>query len=322
MMRTDKLNPELLSELKASYERIRDLVHKTPVLRSSLLDNYCSCELFFKCENFQKMGAFKIRGATNAILKLSEEERRSGVVTHSSGNMAQAVALAAKQLDIPAYIVMPNNAPSVKKEAVRDYGGIITECEATIEAREREANRIVRETGASFLHPSNDLHVIMGQGTSAYELLLEYPDLDYVITPVGGGGLLAGTVIALQAASSEAKVLAGEPLAVDDAYRSLISGTIELNSSSDTIADGLRTHLGDVNFPIIQNGVERIIRVEEDEIKRSMRLMMERMKIVVEPSSAVTLAAIIKEKEQFKGKKIGLILSGGNIDLANYFDHL
>lgn len=316
------MDPELLSELKASHERIRDLVHKTPVLRSRLLDNYCSCELFFKCENFQKMGAFKIRGATNAILKLSEEERRSGVVTHSSGNMAQAVALAAKQLNIPAYIVMPTNAPSVKKEAVIDYGGIITECEATIEAREREANRIVRETGASFLHPSNDLNVIMGQGTSAYELLLEYPDLDYVITPVGGGGLLAGTVIAVQSAESEAKVLAGEPLAADDAYRSLISGTIELNSSSDTIADGLRTHLGDVNFPIIQNGVERIIRVEEDEIKKSMRLMMERMKIVVEPSSAVTLAAIIKEKEQFKGKKIGLILSGGNIDLANYFDHL
>jgi len=262
------------------------------------------------------MGAFKMRGATHAILKLSESERHHGVVTHSSGNMAQAVSLAAQRLSIPAYIVMPENAPQAKKDAVRGYGGIITEVESTIEARQAEADRIVRERSATLIHPSNDINVILGQGTAAVELLRDYSDLDYIAVPVGGGGLLAGSAIAVHHHGEACKTIAGEPMAADDAYRSMQTGKIEKNESADTIADGLRTHLGDINFPIIQKYVEEIIRVEEAEIISAMRLIWERMKIIIEPSCAVPLAAITRQRNKFENKKVGIILSGGNVDLA------
>lgn len=304
------------SAIQQACERIKGHVHNTPVLSSSAINEMAGCRLFFKCENFQRMGAFKMRGATNAILCLPESARLKGVVTHSSGNMAQAVALSARQLGIPAYIVMPTNAPKVKKQAVASYGGKITEVEPTIEARAAAAQKIVDETGAYFLHPSNDLQVIEGQGTAAAELLDTHPGLDFVVAPVGGGGLLAGTALACQAKAPNCKVFGAEPSEADDAYRSLESGRIELNETVNTIADGLRTQLGDINFPIIQKYVDRILRVDEDEIVEAMRLMWERMKIVVEPSSAVALAAVLRNKHLFADKNIGIIVSGGNVDLT------
>jgi len=303
-------------EILEAHELIQPYIHCTPVLTSSAIDEMIGCEIYFKCENFQKMGAFKMRGATHAILKLSETERQQGVVTHSSGNMAQAVSLAAQRLSIPAYIVMPENAPQAKKDAVRGYGGIITEVESTIEARQAEADRIVREKSSTMIHPSNDLNVILGQGTAAIELFRDYSDLDYIAVPVGGGGLLAGTAIAAHHFGEHCNTIGGEPMAADDAYRSMQTGQIENNESSETIADGLRTHLGDINFPIIQKYVEEIIRVEEAEIISAMRLIWERMKIIIEPSCAVPLAAIARQRNKFENKKVGIILSGGNVDLA------
>ncbi|WOD45297.1 pyridoxal-phosphate dependent enzyme [Hwangdonia lutea] len=303
--------------LQNIHNRIKPYIHKTPVLTSKLIDEICDANVFFKCENFQKMGAFKMRGAANAILILTEAQKSKGVVTHSSGNFAQALSLAAKQIGVTAYIVMPKNAPQVKKDAVRTYEGIIIECDSNIKAREDEAHRVVIEKGATFIHPSNDDNVIHGQGTAAIELLEEYPNLDYIFTPVGGGGLLAGTLLAAINFSENCKVIAGEPKNVDDAYRSLISGNIEKNDSTNTIADGLRTHLGDRNFPIIKKHVEKIIRVEEDEIIYAMKLIWERMKIIIEPSSAVAFAAVLKQKSEFKNKKIGVLISGGNVDLSH-----
>ncbi|WP_394346087.1 threonine/serine dehydratase [Gramella sp. KN1008] len=303
-------------QLEKVQEHVRPYIHRTPVLKSRLLNEITGAELWFKCENFQKMGAFKMRGAANAILNLSEEKRNKGVVTHSSGNFAQALSLAAKSLKVPAYIVMPETAPEVKKAAVRTYGGQITECPATLKDREETASQIQQQTGATFIHPSNDLDVILGQGTAAMELLQDHPDLDYVITPVGGGGLIAGSALAVKYFSGECKCIGAEPLEADDAWRSLKSGKIETNESANTIADGLKTNLGDINFPIIRENVERIIRVSEDEIKSALRLIWERMKIIVEPSSAVALAAVIREKETFKNKKTGIIISGGNVDLS------
>jgi threonine dehydratase len=286
-------------------------------MSSELINEICGCTVVFKCENFQKMGAFKMRGATNAILKLSAEQRKRGVVTHSSGNFAQALSLAARQTGTNAYIVMPKNAPQVKKDAVKGYDGTIIESNSTPTAREELAEKIRIEKQAAFIHPSNDDDVIHGQGTAAIELLENYPNLDYIIAPVGGGGLIAGTALAAKYFSESCKVIGGEPMNVDDAYRSLQSGKIEYNDDTDTIADGLRTFLGDRNFPIIREHVERIIRVEEEEIKTAMKLIWERMKIIIEPSSAVAFAALLKEKEQFKDKKVGIIISGGNVDLAN-----
>ncbi|WP_341214984.1 pyridoxal-phosphate dependent enzyme [uncultured Wocania sp.] len=303
--------------LQNVHNRIKSYIHRTPVLTSQLIDNLCDANVFFKCENFQKMGAFKMRGATNAILNLTDTQKSKGVVTHSSGNFAQALSLAAKQIGVKAFIVMPKNAPQVKKDAVKTYEGIIIECESNIKAREKEAYKIGIEKGATFIHPSNDDDVIHGQGTAAIELLEEYPDLDYIFTPVGGGGLLAGTLLAAKYFSKNCKVIAGEPKEADDAYRSLLSGSIEKNETSNTIADGLRTHLGDRNFPIIKKHVEKIIRVEEDEIIHAMKLILERMKIIIEPSSAVAFAALLKEKETIKNKNIGVIISGGNVDLSN-----
>ncbi|SDQ24155.1 pyridoxal-phosphate dependent enzyme [Flagellimonas zhangzhouensis] len=298
------------------HERIKPFVHNTPVLTSSQINTFVGAELYFKCENFQKMGAFKMRGAANAILQLSQAQKENGVVTHSSGNFAQALSLAAKNLGVKAYIVMPNSAPQVKKDAVRGYGGIVLECEPTLEARERESKRIQDEFGATFIHPSNDDQVILGQGTACMELLAFHPDLNYVVTPVGGGGLIAGTALAAHYFGKDCKTIGGEPMEVDDAYRSMISGKIETNTSINTIADGLKTQLGDRNFPIILKYVDEIIRVSEEEIVAAMRLIWERLKIVCEPSSAVALAAIIRDKEKFKNRKVGIIISGGNVDLS------
>ncbi len=304
-------------ELINCHNRIKPYIHKTPVLISRLLNKISRTEIYFKCENFQRMGAFKMRGAAFAITQLSDEQRSKGVVTHSSGNFAQAVSLAAKSLGVKAYIVMPSNAPQVKKDAVKNYGGQIIECSPTLEAREDAAAKIEKEKGATFLHPSNDLNVILGQGTAALELLEDYPLLDYIFTPVGGGGLIAGTALSASLYGNSCKVIGGEPFEVDDAYRSLLSGKIESNKTTNTIADGLKTQLGDINFPIIQKYVSEIIRVEEEEIIYAMQLIWERMKIIIEPSCAVPFAALLREKERFQNKKIGIILSGGNVDLKN-----
>ncbi len=307
----------LKQTLIEAHNRIKPFIHKTPVLSSSLINDMVGANIVFKCENFQKMGAFKMRGAANAILSLSEEDRQRGVVTHSSGNFAQAVSLAAQKLDVKAYIVMPKNAPQVKKNAVKTYGGEIIECKSTPQARATTANKIKEEKGASFLHPSNQDEVIYGNATAAIELLEDYPNLDVILTPVGGGGLIAGTALAAHYFSNNCKVIGGEPMEADDAYRSLISGHIETNDSFYTVADGLRTHLGDRNFPIIQKHVDKIIRVEEDEIVNAMQLIWERMKIIIEPSCAVPFAAVLKNKEEFATKNVGIILSGGNVDVKN-----
>ncbi len=303
-------------DLIDAKERIGAHVHRTPVLTSKQLDEVSTAQLFFKCENFQRMGAFKMRGAANAVFSLTEAEQQRGVVTHSSGNFAQAVSLSAKTAGIPAYIVMPETAPLVKQTAVKGYGGQITICPATLKDRESNAEAIQKEKGATFLHPSNQEEVILGNATAAMELLEDHPDLDYILTPVGGGGLLAGTALAAHYFGQGCKTIGGEPFEVDDAYRSLQSGKIEKNASANTIADGLRTELGDINFPIIKEYVDQIIRVEEDEIVQAMRLIWERMKIIIEPSCAVPFAAVLREKELFKGKRVGIILSGGNVDLG------
>lgn len=299
-----------------THSQISSFIHCTPILTSSALNEIAGCELYFKCENFQRMGAFKFRGAIHALLNLTDEEKAKGVITHSSGNFAQALSLAAKLLNIPAYIVMPENAPRIKVEAVKGYGGIITLCPPTNEDREAYTQQLIDAKQLTFIHPSNDLNVILGQGTSAFELIQDITDLDYIFTPIGGGGLVAGTILAVNENSPHTKVIGGEPKAVDDAYHSLISGKIELHTNDYTIADGLRTHLGDINFPIIKEGIEKITCVTESEITAAMRLIWERMNIIIEPSSAVAFAAVLKEKELLKGKKVGVILSGGNVDLA------
>jgi threonine dehydratase len=303
--------------LKQVHDRIKPYIHRTPVLSSELINQIAGCEVYFKCENFQKMGAFKMRGAANAILNLSDEERTKGVVTHSSGNFAQALSLAASKIGVNAFIVMPVNAPKVKKMAVNGYQGTIIESGSRPIDREEMADKVQEKTGATFIHPSNDDDVIQGQGTAAIELLEEHKDLDYIIAPVGGGGLIAGTSLAVKYFSRKCRVVGGEPKNADDGYRSLQSGRIEYNESTNTIADGLRTNLGDRNFPIIKENVERIILVEEDEIIEAMRLVWERMKIIIEPSSAVAVAALLREKESFENKKVGIIISGGNVDVTD-----
>lgn len=304
--------------LLACHDRIRPYIHCTPVLTSRLINAIVGAEVFFKCENFQRMGAYKMRGATNAILLLSPEERGRGVVTHSSGNFAQALSLAAQSLDVTAHIVMPTSAPEVKKKGVREYGGNIYECPPTLEARNAAARSIQEETGATFIHPSNDKNVLIGQGTACLELLYEQPDLNAVFAPIGGGGLIAGSALAAHYFGNNCKMIGGEPYEVDDAYRSFHSGKIESNETTNTIADGLKTELGDNTLPIILEHVSDIIRVTETEIVAAMRLIWERLKIIVEPSSAVALAALIKDKENYQDQKIGILISGGNVDL----DHL
>tara|TARA_R110001592_G_scaffold28807_3_gene105159 strand:+ start:612 stop:1562 length:951 start_codon:yes stop_codon:yes gene_type:complete len=303
------------------HKRIQPFIHNTAVLTSRLIDREVNANLFFKCENFQRAGAYKMRGATNAILQLSEKQKKNGVVTHSSGNFAQALSLAAQSVGITAHIVMPNTAPEVKKVGVKEYGGNIYLCEPTVPARQALADEIAIKTGATFIHPSNDANVILGQGTAALELLKEHPDLNYIFCPVGGGGLIAGSALAAKYFGNNCKVYGAEPFEADDAYRSLISGKIEGNETVNTIADGLKTTLGDINFPIIKELVSGIIRVHEDEIIAAMKLVWERMKIIIEPSSAVTLAAVIRQSkenpEALKNRKVGIIISGGNVDLSN-----
>ena len=294
---------------------IKPFINRTPVLSSGYIDALLGSEVHFKCENFQPMGAYKIRGAMHAILKLPPELRERGVVTHSSGNFAQALALAARQAGVKAYIAMPSSASAFKKKAVREYGGILEECAPTPEAREAAAYAICQRTGGTFIHPSDNLDVILGQGTACMELLEEQPGLDHIFVPVGGGGLLAGTAMAASFFSPGTKVIAGEPLEADDAFRSFYSGELKGNTSTNTIADGLKTMLGETSFPLILKYASAIRRVTEAEIRTAMRLLWERLKITAEPSSAVALAAIQNAEGQFKGKKIGVIISGGNVDL-------
>ena len=305
------------SDLIDCHNRIKPFIHNTPVLTSNYVNEITGAEVYFKCENFQKMGAFKMRGAANAILRLSDEQKNNGVVTHSSGNHAQAISLAAKKIGIKAYIVMPSNAPKIKKEAVKGYGGELIECESNIEAREAAAKDLVDSKNATFIHPSNNLDVITGQGTASKELIEQYGSFDNILVPIGGGGLIAGSALSAKYFGDNCSVIGTEPFEVDDAYRSLISGKIETNITTNTIADGLRTQLGDKNFPIILNEVKEIIRITEDEIINSMKLIWQRLKIICEPSCSLPLAGLLKNKDKFKGKKIGIIITGGNIDLDN-----
>lgn len=301
--------------IQQAHARITPYIHRTPVMTSAGIDEQAGCQLYFKCENFQKIGAFKARGAMNAVLSLSESARAKGVATHSSGNHAQAIARAAKIIGVKSYIVMPRTAPEVKKRGVRGFDGEIFECEPTLAARESTLADVIRKTGATEIHPFNNYDVIAGQATAAKELFEEAKDLDAIIAPVGGGGLLSGTALATKYFSPATQVFAAEPAGADDAFRSMQSGKIE-PSQSDSIADGLLTSLGDKTFPIIRELVREVITVTDAEIVSAMRLIWERMKIVVEPSCAVPLAAVLKSKEKFKGKRVGIILSGGNVDLG------
>src|SRR5271154_163549 len=305
-----------LAAIRAAQKRVTPHIHRTAVLTCSSLDEIAGAQLFFKCENLQKTGSFKIRGATNAVFSLSDEEAKNGVAAPSSGNHAAAMAQAARWRGIPAYIVMPSNSSPAKKDAVRSYGGQITECEPNIASREAVATEVIRRTGAHLVHPYNDARVIAGQGTAAIELLEEIPDLDVVITPASGGGLLSGTAIAAKSLRNNIRVVGGEPLNADDAYRSLQSGKIEGAAETETMADGLRATLCPLTFSILREYVDEICRVSEEEIVESMRLLWERMKIVVEPSGAVSAAPALGRKLG-AGKRIGIILSGGNVDLSN-----
>jgi len=305
------------ADIEAAHDRIAPYIHRTPVLTSQSINAIAGAELYFKCENFQKIGAFKMRGAANVGLSLTEAERRKGLATHSSGNHAQAVALTAKSLNTKAYIVMPNNAPAIKKAATKGYGAEIFECEPTLQAREDGLAKVIEKYGATFIHPYNNFDVIAGQATAAKELIEDSPQLDVVMAPVGGGGLMSGTALITSFLLPKAEIIGAEPEAVDDAYRSFRSGTFQENTTTDTMADGLKTNLGDKTFAIIQKYVDDILTVSEDEIVAAMRLIWERMKIIIEPSCAVPLAALLKNKERFAGKKVGIILTGGNVDVEN-----
>ncbi len=298
--------------------RIEPYIHHTPVLTSRSLNEITGNELFFKCENFQRAGAFKFRGASNSVFSLTEAEAKRGVATHSSGNHAQALALAAKIRGIPAYVVMPKNSKKVKIDAVLGYGAEVIFCEPNLASREETLDKVVQQTNAVFIHPYNNNFVIAGQGTAALELLNHTPELDYIIAPVGGGGLLSGTSLTVRSVSDNTKVIAAEPEGADDAKRSLQSNQIVPSINPNTIADGLLTSLGTLTFELIKKYVQDIITVSDVYIIRAMRLIWERMKIVVEPSSAITLGLLLEKKIEIKNKRIGLILSGGNVDL----DHL
>ncbi|MBN8579437.1 MAG: pyridoxal-phosphate dependent enzyme [Anaerolineae bacterium] len=303
-----------LQDVLQAAQRIKPYIHRTPVLTNSSLNEKVGAQVFMKCENLQKVGAFKFRGASNAVWSLTDEEAAHGVVTHSSGNHAQALALAAKMRGIPAYIVMPSNAPQVKKNAVAGYGGQITFCEPTLEARESTMEGIRLSTGASVVHPYNDERVIAGQGTAALELLEEIPDLDVIIAPVGGGGLLSGTAIAVEKKKG-IRVIAAEPEKADDAFRSMQAGEIIPSLNPKTIADGLLTSLGSLTYPIIKERVEQVVTVSELGIIESMKFVWERAKIVIEPSAATVIAVLWEKKIDLSGLKVGVILSGGNVDL-------
>ncbi len=301
-----------------AHERIRMYIHHTPVMTSQTIDRLTGASVYFKCENFQKTGAFKFRGACNAVFSLPGGGGR-GVVTHSSGNHAAALALAAGMAGIPAYAVMPRNAPAVKIAAVRGYGAKVILCEPSVESRESTASRIMEETGAVMVHPNNDERIIAGQGTSALEFVNEV-DLDMILAPVGGGGLLSGTALAAAGWKPRVRAIGCEPEMADDAARSFRAGRIFPSTYPDTIADGLRTSLGDKTFAIIRAKVEDIVTVSENAIVEAMRIVFERMKIVIEPSSAVPLAALMTRAVDAQRLRVGVLLSGGNVDLTSFFD--
>jgi len=305
------------NDIKEAHQRIRPYIHRTPVLTSQSVNRLLGAEVFFKCENLQKVGAFKFRGACNAVFSLTEDEAALGVGTHSSGNHAAALALAAQMRGINARIVMPVTAPEIKKKAVAGYGAEITYCAPTLEARETTLKQLVDQYGIVEVHPYNNFRVISGQGTAAIELIEEVPVLDIVMTPVGGGGLLSGTALSAKALLPNCQVIAAEPAGADDAYRSFHAGHIIPSTQPKTIADGLLTSLGEMNFEIIQHSVDDIVTVSEEAIIKAMRMIWERMKIIIEPSSAVPVAALLEKKIQPDGQKIGIILSGGNVDLGN-----
>jgi threonine dehydratase len=297
-------------------KRIKKYIHLTPVLSSENLNSIAQASIFFKCENFQKAGAFKSRGACNAVFSLTSAQIAKGVCTHSSGNHAAALARAGKLRNAKVFIVMPSNSSKVKVDAVKHYGGIITYCRPTLQSREETLAGLIQQTGAYEIHPYNDAGIIAGQATAAMELILSVEQLDYIIVPVGGGGLLSGTALSAHYFSPGTKVVAAEPAGADDAYRSFKTGKIVPSFDPVTIADGLRTSLGSVTFPIILKFTDAILRVSEEGIVKAMRLIWERMKIIVEPSSAVTLAAVLEHAHLFRNKRLGIILSGGNVDLG------
>jgi threonine dehydratase len=304
------------SVIEETHDLIRPYIHRTPVMTNDTINRISGAELYFKCENFQKIGAFKARGGLNAVLSLSEEEQERGLTTHSSGNHAQAIAYAARKVGTRAYIVMPDNSPKVKIKAVEEYGAEITFCPNTPEDREATVQQVMARTGATFIHPFNDYRVIAGQATAAKELIeqLRGP-LDVLMAPVGGGGLLSGTALSARYFSPGTRVVAGEPEGAADAVLSFKSGKVERAPYVKTIADGLLTPLGDKTLAIIQGHVEDILTVSDEEIVAAMRLIWERMKIIIEPSCAVPLAALLKNRERFEGLKVGIILSGGNVDV-------
>ncbi len=313
----ETLNKPSYKDIQTAAMRLSGLVHHTPVLTSSAINEMTGLEAFFKCENFQKVGAFKYRGATNAVLSLTDEQASRGVATHSSGNHAAALALAARKRGIPCYVAMPENAPVVKIEAVKHYGAEITFCEPTLQSREDTLNEIIRKTGAVFIHPFDNFDVICGQGTAAKEFLEEVPGLDILLVPVGGGGLLSGSSIAAKSIKPDILVYGCEPVNADDACRSFHSGKIHPAVKPNTIADGLLTSLSELTFSIIRENTDDIYTVSEASILYAMRLIWQRMKIIIEPSSAVPVAVMLEHRNQFAGKKAGIIISGGNCDLSN-----
>ena len=304
-----------IADLRQAAKRIRPYTHRTPVITSASLDREVGVSVFLKCENLQKVGAFKFRGAVNAVFSLSDEEAGRGVATHSSGNHAQALALAARLRGIDAYIVMPENATAVKVDAVKGYGGQITFCEPNQKSRENALSKVLDESGAVLIHPYDNEMVISGQGTAALELLDDYPELDLVIAPVGGGGLLSGTALAATGSSMHYRVIGAEPEMADDAYRSMQTGTIVPSVNPQTIADGLLTALGELTFPIIRDRVEQIVTVSEEAIIEGMRFIWERTKLIIEPSSAVPIGLLLEKKIDLSGLKAGVIISGGNVNL-------
>ena len=304
-----------LADMLVAHERIKPYVHRTPVLTSSFLNALTGAELFFKCENFQKAAAFKVRGASNAVFGLTDEQAKNGVCTHSSGNHALSLSYAAGRRGIPCHVVMPHTAPQAKKDAVIGYGGKITECEPSTTSREAVFAKVQEATGADFVHPYNDHRVIAGQGTCSRELNEQVEGLDAVIAPIGGGGMISGTCLTLSNLAPNVKIYAAEPEQADDAYRSFKAGHIIADDAPETVADGLKVPLKDLTWHFVSNHVTDILTVSEQEIIDAMRLIWARMKIVMEPSSAVPLATILKNKDVFAGKRVGVIVTGGNVDL-------
>lgn len=302
-------------DMLAAHERIKPYIHQTPVLTSSYLNDLTGAQLFFKCENFQKAGAFKVRGASNAVFGLSDDMLEKGVATHSSGNHALSLSYAAGRRGIPCNVVMPRTAPQAKKDAVRGYGGIITECEPSTTSREAVFAEVQARTGAEFVHPYNDPRVIAGQGTCSRELMQQTDGLDMVVAPIGGGGMISGTCLTLSTLAPEVKVIAAEPENADDAYRSFKAGHIIADDAPDTVADGLKVPLKDLTWHFVSTYVNDIYTASEDEIVEAMKLTWKRMKIVIEASCAVPLAIILKNKDAFAGKRVGVIITGGNVDL-------